>query len=108
MYEGQPNPYNVPSNNPIAPFGSEQYPSGKGWRPRVVPAGRDNDGNPLSKQQLRQLNKKKKSTVNKTNNIKIIDINSMNDRIANNEAQLNLQNENINNQTTDLGLFIPT
>ena len=43
MYEGQPNPYNVPSDNPIAPFGQH---SGKGWRPRVVPAGTDSDGNP--------------------------------------------------------------
>jgi len=38
-YEGSPNPYDVPNDNPIAPFGI-------GWRPRVVPAGTDSDGNP--------------------------------------------------------------
>jgi hypothetical protein len=38
----------------------------------------------------------------------MVDINLMNDRIANNEAQLNLQTANINNQAADLGLFIPT
>jgi hypothetical protein len=46
MYEGQPNPYNVPSDNPIAPFGNQNPYSGEGWRPRVVPAGTDSDGNP--------------------------------------------------------------
>ena len=40
-YEDNPNNFNVPSNNPIAPLGD-----GVGWRPRVVPAGTDSDGHP--------------------------------------------------------------
>jgi hypothetical protein len=40
-YEGQPNPYDVPNNNPIAPFMTND-----GWRPVTVPSGRDADGDP--------------------------------------------------------------
>jgi hypothetical protein len=38
-YEGQPNPYDVPSDDPSAPFPG-------GWRKTNVPAGRDADGDP--------------------------------------------------------------
>ena len=69
---------------------------------------RDNDGNPLSKQQLRQLNKKNKSTVNKTKNSPIVDISGMNNKIENTEVQISRESENLNNQAANLGLFIPT
>jgi len=66
---------------------------------------RDNDGNPLSKQQLRQLNKKNKSTVNKTKNPPIVDISGMNNKIENTEVQISRESENLNNQAANLGLF---
>ena len=64
-----------------------------------------NKEKPLSKKESRQQNKKNKSTVNKTNNIPIVDISGMNKNIENTEVQINRESEKINNQATDLGIF---
>jgi len=45
-YETQKNPYNVPSDNPSAPFQFDKIPPQRGWRKTTVPAGRDADGDP--------------------------------------------------------------
>ena len=80
-------------------------PPSKKQPPIVI---KDNTGSPLSNRELRQYNKKNKSTVNKTNNVPNVDISGMNNNIANTEVQINRESERLNNQATDLGLFIPT
>jgi len=80
-------------------------PPSKKQPPIVI---KDNTGSPLSNRELRQYNKKNKSTVNKTNNVPNVDISGMNNNIANTEVQINRESERLNNQATNLGLFIPT
>ena len=73
---------------------------------------KDNEGRPFSNKELRQQNKqnkKNKSTVNTTiNKVPVVDISGMNNTIENTEVQINRESERLNNQATDLGLFIPT
>jgi hypothetical protein len=84
-------------------------PPSKKQPPIVI---KDNTGSPLSNRELRQQNKKNKknkSTVNTTNNqVPVVDISGMNNNIANTEVQINRESERLNNQATNLGLFIPT
>jgi hypothetical protein len=76
--------------------------------PKISITNKDSEGRLLSKKEIRNLNKKNKTTINTNNIVPVVDINLMNDRIANNEALLNRQTENINKKEADLGLFIPT
>ena len=55
-----------------------------------------------------KLKETNKSTVNKTKKNPIVDISGMNNKIENTEVQISRESENLNNQATNLGLFIPT